>query len=417
MDSADPLSAARWLRAAGEEVTLLGGERTLLAIGPDDTIVTAPGAGGGLPAVPPRLVHTARGRGLWAGAISYDAGLTLLGLTSRHEPQVPAFAATWHEAYASYSEAAGWRLHGPAGNIRRRLDDAIAAGPCPPAARPPAPRRVWSTATRGGHADLCREAQRLISLGELFEVNLAHVLETPWTEGGFALYERLVAGGTDAQSAYLRAGDVEIASNSPELFLRIVGDRCETRPIKGTRRRGQTPVEDAALEAELRASEKDRAENVMIVDLLRNDLVPTAVRGSVAVEALCEVERTASVMHLVSSVVSTIRPDVRLPDVLVSCFPGGSVTGAPKRRALEIIDRLEGSARGSYCGSVFSYEPAERRLEASIAIRTATVAGGLARYGAGGAVTLLSDADEEAQETIVKAQPFLTAVNGTVEGW
>jgi para-aminobenzoate synthetase component I len=226
-----------------------------------------------------------------------------------------------------------------------------------------------------------------------------------------------LADGSSDHAAYLRAGDVEIASNSPELFLRIDGDRCETRPIKGTRRRGLTPAEDAALERELRASEKDRAENVMIVDLLRNDLVPTAVLGTVAVTALCEVERTASVMHLVSSVVATIRPDVRLPDVLVSCFPGGSVTGAPKRRAMEIIDRLERSARGSYCGSIFAWEPAERRLEASIAIRTATVAGGRARYGAGGAVTLLSDADEEAEETIVKAQPYLRAVNGTVDGW
>jgi anthranilate/para-aminobenzoate synthase component I len=155
----------------------------------------------------------------------------------------------------------------------------------------------------------------------------------------------------------------------------------------------------------------------MIVDLLRNDLVPTSVPGSVRVTALCEVERTAAVLHLVSSVVATVRPDVRHPDVLVSCFPGGSITGAPKRRAMEIIDRLEREPRGFYCGSVFSWEPAEHRLVASIAIRTATVHDGHARYGAGGAVTLLSDAAEEAEETMVKARPFLEAVNATVAGW
>ena len=162
---------------------------------------------------------------------------------------------------------------------------------------------------------------------------------------------------------------------------------------------------------------KDRAENVMIVDLLRNDLVPTSVPGSVQVTQLCEIERTASVMHLVSSVVAGVRPDVRHPDVLVSCFPGGSITGAPKRRAMEIIDRLEREPRGFYCGSVFSFEPAAQRLIASIAIRTATVQDGRARYGTGGAVTLLSDAAEEAEETMVKAQPFLRATNATAAGW
>ena len=135
------------------------------------------------------------------------------------------------------------------------------------------------------------------------------------------------------------------------------------------------------------------------------------------VGAVCVVERTPSVMHLVSSVTSRIREGIRLPDVLVSAFPGGSITGAPKRRAMELIDRLERGPRGFYCGSVFSWEPAERRLVASIAIRTATVADGRARYGCGGAVTLLSDPDEEAEETLVKARPFLAATNARLEGW
>ncbi len=424
-DRSDPLSVARHLHQAGETVALLlagapgpDPARTLLATRPDEVIRTAPGSGAGLPAIPPRLVHAARGQGLWAGAIAYDAGLGLHGIGSRHEPVVPALAASYHRTYAAFDHAAGtWELVGPPGPAHALLADAIAAGPSPGPAAAAAPRVASSAVTRTEHEALCDEVKRLISLGELFEVNLAHVLDVPWDDGGFDLFERLVAVAPGDHSAYLEAGDAAIASISPELFLRIDGDRCETRPIKGTRRRGATTAEDAALEAELRASVKDRAENVMIVDLLRNDLVPTSVPGSVRVTALCDVERTASVMHLVSSVVATVRPDVRHPDVLVSCFPGGSITGAPKRRAMEIIDRLEREPRGFYCGSVFAWEPAEHRLVASIAIRTATVQGGRARYGAGGAVTLLSDAAEEAEETMVKARPFLEAVNATVAGW
>jgi anthranilate/para-aminobenzoate synthase component I len=421
----DPLAVARFLHEAGEPVALLlaGAPgpypgRSLLATRPDETILTAPGSGAGLPAIPPRLVHAARGEGLWVGAIAYDAGLGLHGVPSRHDPVVPAFAATYHRTYAAFDHDTGtWRVHGPAGASRALLTDAIAAGPA--AAAPPevAPRVATSAVTRAEHAALCDEVKRLISLGELFEVNLAHVLDVAWDLDGFALFERLVAAGPGDHSAYLEAGDAVLASVSPELFLRIEGDRCETRPIKGTRPRGATPAEDAALSAELHASVKDRAENVMIVDLLRNDLVPTSMPGSVQVTQLCEVERTASVMHLVSSVVAAVRPDIRHPDVLVSCFPGGSITGAPKRRAMEIIDRLEREPRGFYCGSVFSWEPAAHRLIASVAIRTATVQGGRARYGTGGAVTLLSDGAEEAEETMVKAQPFLRATRATVAGW
>jgi para-aminobenzoate synthetase component I len=417
---ADPLAVARRLHASGEEVALLyaggpAGRRSLVAIRPDETIVTAPGSGAGLPAIPPRLVHAAHRHGVWVGAISYDAGFGLHGIGSRHEPTVPSLIATYHETYAIFDHATGtWEVDGPR---PEPLESAIAAPPLEPDVPMPAPRTARSGVSREQHAAACREVQRLIALGEVFEVNLAHVLETPWTSGGFALFERLVAASPGDHSAYLAAGGVELASVSPELFLAIEGDRCETRPIKGTRRRGATPAEDEALAAELAADVKDRAENVMIVDLLRNDLTATAVAGSVTVRALCQLERTTSVMHLVSSVTSRVREGVRLPDVLISCFPGGSVTGAPKRRAIEIIDRLETHPRGFYCGSVFAYEAARRHLEASIAIRTATVVDGVARYGAGGAVTLLSDPDAEAEETIVKAHPFLEAANAAMEDW
>ena len=420
---ATPLGAARRLIADGHRPTLLlsahrtpFGTRSLLAVAPDATIQLPTGAG--LPAIPPRLVHEAHGEGVWIGAVSYDAGLDLLGIAPRHEPRDPALLAHHHRAYAVHDEATGtWELLGPEGPTRSVLAAAV-AGDDPPADLGDAgARTATSGLSRAQYAERAREVQRLIAAGEAFEINLAHVLRVPWQAGGWELFERLVAVAPSDHAAYIAGDGFELASVSPEVFLRVADGRAETRPIKGTRRRGADEAEDAALAAELRSSAKDRAENVMIVDLLRNDLTATAEPGSVRVTALCELERTESVMHLVSAVQSIVREDVRLPDVLVSCFPGGSITGAPKRRAMELIDRLEADARGVYCGSVFAYEPARRALTASIAIRTAAVSGGEARYGAGGAITLLSDPDDEAEETLVKARPFLAATGATLAGW
>ncbi len=417
------VAAAAALRRAPAPVALLlsgldtrYGSRSIIATWPDETVVVPHGAG--LPSVPPRLVHRAHGTGVWIGAFSYDGGLELLGIQSRHATEVPALFATYHATYAAFDHAAGaWELSGPDGVARRALRNAIDAVPSLPT-MPEASRRVaTSPVTRIEHAAGAEEVRRLIALGEAFEVNLAHVIETPWSETGWDLFLRLLAESPGDHSAYLSWPGGELASISPELFLHIDGDRVETRPIKGTRPRGATAAEDVASRHELLSSVKDRAENVMIVDLLRNDLTATAVPGSVRVTELCTIEQTASVMHLVSSISSTLRPDVRQPDVLVSCFPGGSVTGAPKRRAVELIDRLERTARGFYCGSVFVWEPAARRFRSSITIRTAAVGAGTARYGSGGAVTLQSEPAEEAEETLVKAGPFLRATNSELAGW
>ena len=418
-----PLAAARWLEASGHAPTLLlsgartpHGARSLLGVLPDETIALDRGAG--LPAIGPRLVHAAHGEGLWAGAIAYDAGLDLLGIASRHPRRDPALVAHLHRAYAAYDHAAeAWELTGPDGAARALLEAAIAADAPAPDLPPSSPVRAASGLDRAGYAAAAREVQRLIGEGEAFEVNLAHLIRAPWPASGWELFERLAAAAPADHAAYLAGGGIEVASVSPEVFLRIADGRVETRPIKGTRRRGADAAEDAALAAELLGSAKDRAENVMIVDLLRNDLTQTAEPGSVRVTELCALERTDSVMHLVSAVEARLRAGVRLPDVLISCFPGGSITGAPKRRAMELIDRLEADARGVYCGSVFAFEPARHALTASIAIRTAVVSGGEARYGAGGAVTLLSDPAEEAEETLVKARPFLRATGATLEGW
>jgi anthranilate/para-aminobenzoate synthase component I len=418
-----PLGAARRLITEGHRPTLLlsahptpFGTRSLLAVAPEATIQLETGAG--LPAIPPRLVHEAHGEGVWVGAIAYDAGLDLLGIAPRHPARDPALLAHYHRTYAVHDTATGsWDVLGPDGPTRNVLTAAISGEDPPASLAEPAERTATSGLSRGQFGERARDVQRLISAGEAFEINLAHVIRVPWQSGGWDLFERLVAVAPADHSAYLAGDGVELASVSPEVFLHVRDGRAETRPIKGTRRRGASPAEDARLADELRASDKDRAENVMIVDLLRNDLTATAEPGSVRVTALCELERTENVMHLVSAVEATIRADVRLPDVLVSCFPGGSITGAPKRRAMELIDRLEEDPRGFYCGAIFAYEPARRSLTASIAIRTATVAGGEARYGAGGAITLLSDPDEEAEETLIKARPFLTATHATLAGW
>jgi para-aminobenzoate synthetase component 1 len=418
-----PLAAARWLEASGHAPTLLlsgartpHGTRSLLGVLPDETVALDHGAG--LPAIGPRLVHAAHGEGLWAGAIAYDAGLDLLGIATRHPRRDPALVAHLHRTYAAYDHGAdAWAVTGPDGPARALLEEAIAAAPPAPDLPPPPPLRATSGLDRAGYAAAAHEVQRLIGAGEAFEVNLAHLIRAPWAGSGWELFERLAAVAPADHAAYLAGGGIEVASVSPEVFLRITDGRVETRPIKGTRRRGADAAEDASLAAELAASAKDRAENVMIVDLLRNDLTQTAEPGSVRVTGLCEMERTDSVMHLVSAVEARLREGVRLPDVLVSCFPGGSITGAPKRRVMELIDRLEADARGVYCGSVFAFEPARQALTASIAIRTAVVSSGEARYGAGGAVTLLSDPAEEAEETLVKARPFLRATGATLEGW
>ncbi len=420
---ANPLSAARQLKTNGHSPTLLlsahatrYGTRSLLAIQPDETIISTTGAG--LPAIPPRLVHAARGEGVWIGAIAYDAGLDLLGITSRHTPVDPAVLAHYHRTYAVHDTAAdSWELIGPDGPAHTLLNAAIHANDTTATNSTIEPRTATTGLTRTDFAEQARAVQHLISSGEVFEVNLTQLLRTPWSTGGWDLFERLVAVAPSDHAAYLASDGYELASISPEVFLHINDGRAETRPIKGTRRRGQTPAEDDALATELVASAKDRAENMMIVDLLRNDLTATAEPGSVQVVALCELERTEHVMHLVSTIEARVRDDVRLPDVLVSCFPGGSITGAPKRRAMELIDRLEADARGFYCGSVFAYEPARNALTASVAIRTATVSNGEARYGAGGAITLLSDPSEEAEEALLKAQPFLRATNATLAGW
>ena len=201
-----------------------------------------------------------------------------------------------------------------------------------------------------------------------------------------------------------------MASSSPELFLRLSGSHIQTRPIKGTRPRGADPTRDAQLAYELQTSAKELAELVMITDLLRNDLGKVCEFGSVQTPELARLERFAQVQHLVSTVEGRLRKDVTHLAALASCFPGGSITGAPKFRAMEIIDELEPVARGPYCGC-HGYLGFNRESQLSITIRTAICKDGLAHFNVGAGIVADSNPEAEYEETLAKAAGFLAALN------
>ncbi len=250
-----------------------------------------------------------------------------------------------------------------------------------------------------------------IHAGDLFQANLSQRFVAPWPGSALALYRNMRAETPAALGAYLDHGRHVALSASPELFLRYdrSSGRVETRPIKGTRPRGQCPAEDAQLATELVASPKDRAENVMIVDLLRNDLARVALPGTVDVPTLAALETHPAVHHLVSVVTAQLAPGQDGLDLLRATFPGGSVTGAPKLRAMEEIAELEPVARGIYCGAI-GWLGLDGSLMLNVAIRTVTVAGGIAAVHAGGGITALSDPEAEYRETLDKARGLITAL-------
>ena len=245
-----------------------------------------------------------------------------------------------------------------------------------------------------------------IRAGDVFQVNLSQRLTAQWGGDPFALYARLRAESPAPFAALVRLGGADVISASPERFLSRRGDSIETRPIKGTRPRAADAAADRRLALALRSSAKDVAENVMIVDLARNDLGRVARFGTVSVEELCALESHPGVHHLVSTVAARPRPDVSAADVIRATFPPGSVTGAPKVRALEIIEELEPVRRGPYCGAVGWFGPGDE-LELSVAIRTMIAARDALHLHVGGAVTADSDPAGEWQETMHKAARLL----------
>lgn len=268
---------------------------------------------------------------------------------------------------------------------------------------------VRSNRSEGDFLAAVVRAQQYIRSGDIYQVNLSQRLTAPCGYSGWELFERLAAVSPAPYAAFLDCGDFQVVSSSPEQFLRMSGSHIITRPIKGTRPRAADAMRDAQLAYELQTSAKELSELVMITDLLRNDLGRVCEYGSVQVPDLAKLERFAQVQHLVSTVEGRLRPDVTHFAALASGFPGGSITGAPKFRAMEIIDELEPLARGPYCGC-HGYLGFNRESQLSITIRTAICKDGLAHFHVGAGIVADSQPEAEYAETLAKAAGFLAAL-------
>ncbi|ACL55104.1 aminodeoxychorismate synthase component I [Methylobacterium nodulans] len=289
--------------------------------------------------------------------------------------------------------------------------EALLAGPEPVARPRSVPPLAWrSNFSAESYAAAVERVRAYIRAGDIYQANIAQRFTAALPPGfdAFAFYRRLRARNAATFAAYLDFGRLKVASSSPERFLRLDGRQVETRPIKGTAPRSPDPAEDRARAEALLASDKERAENVMIVDLLRNDLSRICEPHSVSVPTLCGLETYAGVHHLVSVVTGRLRAGADALDLLAATFPGGSITGAPKLRAMDIITEIEGDARELYCGNI-GWIGFDGRMDTNIAIRTVFMDEREAVLQAGGGITLLSDPVAEYEETLTKAERIFAA--------
>jgi para-aminobenzoate synthetase component 1 len=275
---------------------------------------------------------------------------------------------------------------------------------------------IRSSFTHAAYLEAVTRVREYILAGDIFQTNLSQRFEVPLRERPWDLYVRMRKRNAAPFAAFLELPDGAVLSASPERFLRVdVDGLVETRPIKGTRPRGIGPEHDGALGQALTESAKDRAENLMIVDLMRNDLSRVCEPGTVRVPELFALERYATVHHLVSTVVGRLSPGTDALDLLRAAFPGGSITGAPKVRAMEIIAELEPSQRSAYCGSI-GYWSVTGALDTNIAIRTVIAPGDRDRvyFSAGGGIIADSDPEQEYRETLDKARGMIDALAAPV---
>jgi para-aminobenzoate synthetase component I len=268
---------------------------------------------------------------------------------------------------------------------------------------------IVSNFSRADFISAVERAQEYIRTGDIYQVNLSQRLTAQSDLSSWNFFEKLSAVSPAPFSAFLDCREFEIASSSPEQFLSMSGSHIQTRPIKGTRPRDADATRDAQLAYELQTSAKELAELVMITDLLRNDLGKVCEYGSVQVPELAKLEKFAQVQHLVSTVEGRLRKSVTHFAAFASCFPGGSITGAPKFRAMEIIDELELISRGPYCGAI-GYLGFNRESQLNIAIRTAICAAGKIHFNAGAGIVADSNPEAEYEETLAKAQGFFAAL-------
>ncbi|MGH7977515.1 MAG: aminodeoxychorismate synthase component I [Limisphaerales bacterium] len=276
--------------------------------------------------------------------------------------------------------------------------------------------RILSNLSRADFISKVQRAQKYIRAGDIYQVNLSQRLTTECNFTGWEFFQKLNFVSPAPFSAFLDCDEFEIASSSPEQFLRMSGSQIVTRPIKGTRPRDADTTRDAQLAYELQTSAKELAELVMITDLLRNDLGKVCEFGSVQVPDLAKLEKFAQVQHLVSTIEGRLKKSMTHFAALASCFPGGSITGAPKFRAVEIIGELEPISRGPYCGAI-GYLGFNRESQLSIAIRTAICAHGKIHFNVGAGIVADSNPEAEYEETLAKARGFFAALDYAAGNW
>ncbi len=264
-----------------------------------------------------------------------------------------------------------------------------------------------------GFREVVQKARDYILAGDIFQVNLSQRLLCPARCDSASLYQRLRQVNAAPYAGYFDIGPAQIISASPERFLQVDQRWIETRPIKGTRRRTGDDLLDRQIATELRGSEKDRSENIMIVDLLRNDLSRVCEIDSLSVNQLCDVEAFPYVLHLVSSIRARLRSTSSETDLVAAMFPGGSITGAPKIRAMEIIAELEPTVRGPYCGSL-GYIGSDGNMDWNILIRTLTSSRGWWQFQVGGGIVADSVPEHEEEETWTKAAGLVAAINASI---
>jgi para-aminobenzoate synthetase component I len=374
------------------------------------------------------------------GYLGYDLGHALerlpsIAIDDQGLPPMRLALHDWVVAWDRRSDEAwlaGRAIDGDAGELARRLDDvharltsAIPRDPgtgvasVEPAAEREGPLGFRSGLSRAGYEAGVQAVREHIAAGAIYQANLTRRLETPFRGDPWTHYRRLRTGDPSLFSAFLDLGASPetgrpraLLSASPEPFLSVdPGGVVASDPIKGTRPRGRDRAEDRALACELLTSAKDRAENVMIVDVLRNDLGRVCLPGTVRVPRLCRLERTAAVQHLVSTVTGRLAPDRDAFDLLAASFPGGSITGAPKIRAMEILETLEPVRRGPYTGALGWIGP-DGAMQTSILIRTFVADGRRLTLHVGGGITWGSDPSSEWEETVAKARGPLGAIGG-----
>jgi para-aminobenzoate synthetase component 1 len=437
LESARPGRNARWTYLTADPVAVL----ETPAAGPDPFAV-ARRLLARLDATPVVPADAPRFLGGLVGFLGYDLGHMLERLPSiaTDDQGLPPIRLALHDWVVAWDRRTGhaWlggrALDGDGRRLARRLDDvharlttpagrrratALAGDTAPRVEDVGEPLRFRSSLTRVEYETRVERVRQHIARGDIYQANLARRLETVYDGDPWDRYRRLRTGDPSLFSAFLDLGASPetgrpraLLSASPEPFLSLDADGVvATDPIKGTRPRGRDRAEDRAFARELLASAKDRAENVMIVDVLRNDLGRVCVPGTVRVPRLCRLERTAAVQHLVSTVTGRLEPGQDAFDLLAASFPGGSITGAPKIRAMEILEGLEPVRRGPYTGSLGWIGP-DGAMQMSILIRTFVADGRRLTLHVGGGITWGSDPAAEWDETVAKARGPLGAIGG-----